>query len=512
MIIRKKPAVDSNIERHIIIGMITSDEFIVKIQQMYRPDLFRGKIGNIIAEWCQEYYDKYKSSPGKAIEDIFQSRRESGSVDEDDASLIEEFLTGLSREYEENTDVFNVQYYLDEAEKYFRLSGIDNLQSELAKCVVGKRIEDGENLIAEFERVSRQDAKGVDPFSHSSIVNSLNESSGDKLFKLHGAIGEAMGVFERGQLIALMGKPAIGKTWWLIHICLRALFSGHTVLFVSLEMSEAAIVKRILHWMTGLPNKKHAGQILIPVFDCVKNQTGQCNSGCGIDVIGPNKKDNPLHSRLPFNEAPTGYSVCTSCKGTSDFEPTSWYTPVNREELSIQSALKKKQKIEKLSAIKNQRLKVTQFPSGELSVSQFNVYLDNIAYYEGFVPDVIVTDYADKFKRSEREYRHGINEIWEGHKAIAQRRHCLVVTASQSTAARTKNDTGSGDWAEDIRKLNLIDQGFIINQTEWEHSNNIYRIKIPKIREDEFSLLNEIMVLNQLRIGRPYINSYKIIS
>ena len=508
-IIRRKPAIDSRIERSILTGMITSERFITEIQSFYRPNILRSDFANIVAEWCQEYYQKYKKPPASAIEDIFRTHRET-QLDPAHAELIEEFLSSISQEYETG-EKFNTPYILDQTEKHFRLSALENQRFELSKCIAGGRIDDGEALIANFKRVTRQEIKGVDPFDQDSIINALDENSGDTLFKLHGALGQAVGTLERGHLFAVVGASGIGKTWWLLYIALRALFSGYKVLFVSLEMSERQIIQRILHWLTGLPKAKYAGQILIPVFDCIKNQTGECSDGCKVSLIKEGDKEKTYYDRTDFIHAPIGYKPCTKCMGSNDFQPTSWYQPVEREALEISSALRKKKAIERLSAVRNKRLKIAQFPSGELTMQGFETYLDNLEYYEGFVSDVIITDYADKFKRSEREYRHGINEIWEGHKAIAQKRHCLMATGSQSSAARSGRDTKRGDWAEDIRKLNLIDIGFAINQNDWEHDNNIYRCGVAKQRHDEFSLVGQVMILNQLRIGRPYINSYQML-
>jgi hypothetical protein len=506
-IIRRKPSVDTTIERQIITGMIISEEFLVGIQSIYRPGILRGNFTNIISQWCIDYYQKYSKPPGKEIEDVFR-RHKKGDLDPAQADIIEDFLSGISHEYEAG-EVFNSPYILDQAEEYFRLSSLESLRYELTKCIAGGRIEDGESLIGDFNRVTRIEVKGANPFSTESIVAALSDDSRDKLFRLHGALGDAIGDLERGFLFAVVGASGVGKTWWLMYIALRALFAGYKVLFVSLEMSEKQINRRIQHWATGLPSKRylarHNDQVIIPVWDCLENQNGQCSSGCGISVIDPDTGE-----RVKIDDIPRGYAPCTKCIGLKGFRPTSWLRAEKREPLGIASAKKKKEALDKISAVKNKRLRVVQFPSRELTIRGLNTYLDNLEYYEGFVPDVIVTDYADKFEAETHEYRHGINEIWEGHKALAQRRHCLVASASQSNTARTGKDIGQGDWAEDIRKLHLIDVGFAVNQTKEEKRNCIYRCEVVKQRHDEFDLASEIMVLNALHIGRPYISSCKI--
>jgi len=509
-IIRKKPNVDRKIERQIITGMIVSERFLSGIQTIYRHDVLRSNFANTVAEWCMKYWNTYKKAPGVEIEDIFSSHR-SNDLDPDQAEVIEEFLTSISHEYETG-DKFNAEYMLDKAEAHFRLSSVESLRFELAKCISGGRVEDAEALVGDFTRIKRTDVQGIDPFNMELISRSLDENSGDLLFKLHGPFGRALGMFERGSLVALIGVSGIGKTWWLMHIALRGLLAGYKVLFVSLEMSEKQMIVRIQHWITGLPSARWADSLLIPVWDCYKNQTGECTKRCDVALL---KKDEHEHFYFPkFDQASRDYKVCTEClngKRKYEFVPSSWFKPEKRKPLDIGTAMDKLKVVKKLSGIRNKRLKIVQFPSGELTMSGLKTYLRNLEYYEDFIPDMIVTDYADKMRpETTSEYRHGLNEIWEGHKGLAQGRHCLVVTGSQSNTVRSGKDSGQGSWAEDIRKLNLIDAGFAINQTPEEKMRCVYRCGVVKQRHDDFDLIGQFMVLNQLKIGRPYLDSMRV--
>ena len=55
---------------------------------------------------------------------------------------------------------------------------------------------------------------------------------------------------------------------------------------------------------------------------------------------------------------------------------------------------------------------------------------------DGFVPDLIVVDYADLIVPESRgEFRHQQNEIWKGLRRLSQEKgEPLVITASQSDA------------------------------------------------------------------------------
>jgi hypothetical protein len=79
--------------------MIISKQFLTEIQSIYSPQGMMTSATRIIAQWCNEYYQKYSEPPGKAIEDIFRERKD---VDLDSSAIdeIELFLSSISDEYE----------------------------------------------------------------------------------------------------------------------------------------------------------------------------------------------------------------------------------------------------------------------------------------------------------------------------------------------------------------------------------------------------------------------------
>jgi len=181
----------------------------------------------------------------------------------------------------------------------------------------------------------------------------------------------------------------------------------------------------------------------------------------------------------------------------------------SKEELTISRVLKKKQALKRSAMIRGSRFHLVEFPSGTLTMSELKAYLYNREQYHGEVYDVIITDYADKMKPEiHREHRHGINEIWEGHKGLAQEKKALVVTGSQSNTARTGKTIGQGDWADDIRKLNLVDAAMAINMSPEQKLKGLMEIGIMAQRHDYFDILGVIHVLHQLKTGRPYLRSY----
>jgi len=285
-------------------------------------------------------------------------------------------------------------------------------------------------------------------------------------------------------LVSFVASSGTGKTWWLMYSALRALFKGLNVVFISMEMAEVEMVERIQHYITGLPAERYAGKINIPVFNCIANQNGSC------------RKASKTQGRL-----------CSKCVGTDDFVFGTDFKEVTKKGLTVHDALKKSKAIKSL--IRGNSLKLVSFPSRSATMSDINSYLYNLEHYEDFVPDVVITDYADKVKSDNphEQARHQIAKIWEGHKSLAQKQNCLVITASQSNTARTGKDIKQGDWSESIAKLELCDVAIALNSKEADKKKGIMRCFIAKQRHDAFDTGRQIAVLYDYRIGRTYLNS-----
>jgi hypothetical protein len=458
-IVGREKAPNARFERQIITGMIVSDEFLQGIETIYQEGCLRIPFAQTVARWCLEYYNQYETAPRKYIEDIFRDRKNS-IFDPDESDMIETFLSDISQEYVKN-ESFNAKYILDKTENHFRELSLKNLTKEIQKTLIGGRVEEAEALVKGYARVTRIQTKGVDPITDPKIIAAaLDGNSGDRLFKLPGVLGNTIGALERGWLFSVIGASGVGKTWWLMLIALRALFAGLNVVFVSMEMSEKQMARRIQHWINGKPTRRWAGELLIPTFE--------------------NSYDT---------------EIC--------------YKTVTKQELTISMAINKSKILKRSALIRGNYFKLITYPSKSVTMNGISHCLYNLEHYNNFIPDVIVTDYADKVNPEDarQQRRHQIADIWEGHKSLAQEKNCLVVTASQSNTARSGNDIKQGDWAESIEKLNMSDVGMAINMSPDDKKNGVMRALLVKQRDDAFDLTQEIMVLHQLRIGRPYLDS-----
>jgi len=224
---------------------------------------------------------------------------------------------------------------------------------------------------------------------------------------------------------------------------------------------------------------------------------------CGVGLMD-DKGKLPSLGKFPEN-----YISCSACRNSwDDSEMTTWWREEKREVIEPAVAVKKHDLLERTGILKKAGMfHLVEFPTDSLTVQEMVSYLNNLEYYDGFIPDVVITDYADKFKwDSFNDPRHSIDRIWAAHKGLAQERHCLVATASQSNTERTGKKVGRRSWAESIEKVRGIDLGIALNQKSEDKEKGLIYLSVDKLRHEE-TVFAEVAVLQQLSIGRPYIDS-----
>lgn len=462
----------------------------------------------LIADWCIEYFLRFSEAPLIQLQDIFLQKKDNGGIEDEQIKQIEIFLSDLSEEYEDG-DNFNVDYYLDQAERYFDLRSVENFDKELRLCLAGGRIEDAHSIIAKYKRPTRVITEAVDVIRDRQLIRDSfgPESKRDQLIKFPGDLGYMMDWFGRDQFGLVVGSTGKGKSWWLMYIGLVALLSGFNVLFVSLEMSRKQLNRRIHSYLSGRPVKeKYSGMNYIPIFDCVKNQIGECKERTRLRLVDARGKELPS-----FDQAPEGYKACQRCKGNhEDFEFSTWYRPVERLILTEEDVERKSIVLDR-SRLRRRSFRVIDPPPLSMKASELITFIDNLEFYQNWTPDVVITDYIDKFAPEDKrmDYRHRIYETTLQHKKLSSEKKILVFSGSQSNTSRDEDkDVPSGGVSEDIRKKFEVDVGFSLNQTQDEKRMGIMRVGLMKQRDDAFDTISKCIVLQNLKLGRVYMGSY----
>lgn len=138
--------------------------------------------------------------------------------------------------------------------------------------------------------------------------------------------------------------------------------------------------------------------------------------------------------------------------------------------------------------------RVFQFPTGVANTRDIENYLINLEKSSGKIFDVVVIDYLNLMgpmsrKRSDNMYLK-IKEIVESLRALAIRRNCVVITATQTNrggkgkdgGAYNRNDYGMDDVSESASISHTVDVLWAIIQTNDDRKDNSYFLKLAKTR------------------------------
>lgn len=449
----KRTKIDLSEEKHILTNMITNTAFLKQIKDICKTSLFETTYARVVSNWIWEYYGKTDRAPGKDIQDLYLRKR-SEIEDEEDLELIADFLHTLN-EYYQQAEINNIQYEVHKAESYFKLRSLEELSQKIGRAVTSKDATSGERLVSEYKRIEKPSGEGVDLFNDAGSIKLAFDFTEEHLFKYPGALGEQLGYFSRGDFFAILAPVKRGKTFYLWDIARYASLYGFKALFISLEMTQNQMVRRAWQSYVGEPFK--ACTVEIPEF----------REG--------NHKDKWRISRRK-----------------------QVFEGIDLDEIEAKQELYRKQA--------KGEIRLQSYPAGFADMETLEACITNLEYYDGFVPDVIVIDYADIIKGRNRDYRQQLNEIWVRLRGWAQERNCLIVTASQTSKQALSRDAKAGDVAEDMRKLATVTKMMALNQNEKEKSLGVMRIE-PLLYRDGRLTGKQICVLENRDISRVYLDS-----
>jgi len=129
---------------------------------------------------------------------------------------------------------------------------------------------------------------------------------------------------------------------------------------------------------------------------------------------------------------------------------------------------------------------------------------------EDWVPDVIIIDYADilLMNGAGLEGRDLINDTWKKLRALSQKFHCLVVTATQADASSyDATIITKKNFSEDKRKIAHVTGMIGLNQSPEEKELGVMRLNWLKVRDEAFSENKCVFVAGCLSIANPAIRS-----
>lgn len=254
-------------------------------------------------------------------------------------------------------------------------------------------------------------------------------------------------------MILYMAPKNTGKSWSCIHIGRACALQGARVLHISLEMSREQVAKRYFQSWFSIASQ----QIEIKQAKFVTE-----------------------HGRaIAYRARP--------------FEAKWTYQDGNiRQRLS--SVIRKRSR-------GLNRIKVVDFPTGSLTITQLENYLDALASHENFYPDVLIIDYPDLMRVDRRNFRLELGEIYIALRGLAiERNLALWVPTQVNRLGIQKSSVESAHVSEDISKLFTADIVLTYSQSETERKNGLGRLKLQYMRDGPVGL--EIALVQNYAIGQ----------
>lgn len=502
----------TNLDRDIIIGLIVNDDVLDALSQEWEVTALQSKTAQMIASWCLSHYKKYGHAPNKEIGSIFERQVKRNLLKDEQKDDIAKILASLSDEYE-NKDI-NVQYIIESARQSHATHQLENLSENITVLLEKGQIDKAVEKVHEFDVADMEMIEQLD-FSQGAeeAVEKAFAEKAQGLIKYPHALGQFWNAqLVRGGFVALLAPEKRGKSFLLLDMAMRGVRAGNNVAFFQAgDMTQSEQLRRVCIYLAHRSNEERYCEAgYAPILDCWKNQTNDCVEACrecGGELFpkGVNQKDITYDLLLDSRNNATDYEACHNCSKIEGAVYLEYMkqVPVLQQKDAIEV-------IQKWTTKTGKRLRLVTYPNGTLSVRQIDAILIKWKK-KGWVPDVIVIDYADLLVAEDTrlDWRNQQNAIWKRLRRLSQERECLVVTATQAAATSYSKDTITlEDFSDDKRKYAHVTAMYGMNQTPREKKLGILRLNELVIREAAFDSERQIKIIQDLKRGRPVVDSY----
>lgn len=479
-----------------IVGAIVSTRFLRQFTALDPLPLLDNKPLRTISELCLSYFKDHIEAPNSHIGDLWAIKKDELIEQGDDAQadLIDTILQSLVDELEAASVRFNTDYALSIAERYLRLRKLKQVADQVRGSVSQKDPDQAEGALAQYKPVRLVSGNGASPIEPGFFDDLFTDEIEPPLLKFPGTLGKLINKqFFRSAFVAFMGNAKAGKSWLLMEVALRAWWQRCNVgYFVVGDMSLRQVKERLASSMTRRPVARLVGKEKI-------NESEDVTADESIWMVEE-------HCRR--------WSRCDEAvrKLTAACQACHKFAPVVQRSQSVVHPFSQKHLMDAskywASRTKGKALRVECFPSGSKSIRDIDGMLDGWQHFSGFLLDVLVLDYADilaPIHKREQE-RDQINETWQAINQLAQRRNCLVVTATQSDAeGYDKKRLSKKNFSSDRRKNDHVSAQYGITKApEDKHLGDC--VRISEVMEPRFGRSNkrQVVVHRALDTGRFY--------
>lgn len=425
-----------SLQENLLILLTYSQQHSVTIRNLVEPKYFDGVYRPFVVE-IYAYLDNYKTPPAEHLPDLFADE-----LEKDDQKAVH--CERVIREIREAKDTVNPDYVIDKLSSFLSMqamrSGIIEASAKLQQ-ETDDALEDAEKILhnALDKRVQLFNP-GIfmgDPTKALAFlrIDHDNHTFPTGIKELdHFKLGPT-----RQELHIFMGLTNRGKSWWLVQLGKHALMNRLKVCHISLEMSDNLVAQRYTQALWAIP--KHQGEQRI------------------------------IHFKRGADD---------SLEGLEEYVRT---PPVALDDPGAEKHIR--EKMARWTPRLN-NLIIKQFPTRQLTIPMLKGYLDLLDSAHGFVPDLLLLDYADIMHVDPKDYRIGTRGNYEHLRGIGVERDMAVATVTQSNREGAKaTELRETHVGEDYSKLQTADTAIYYNQTQDESRYGLARLVVGKARNEQ---------------------------
>ncbi len=437
-------------ERQALMAMITSKRVALYTANLWRKGgNFQSQFANLIGGWVVEYTKKHHDAPKENIEHLYRAWKD-GEPDDKLDDTVTQLLRSLSDDHYE-CEGLNESYAIAQIEDCFTGANVRRAVDDASAQLTLGSPQKAEEALRAYRSLQRASPGSVsDFFLDLAAVDEDLADEEESIIPYRGALGHFFGNdLALEHFIAFMSPEKRGKTSWLIDMAWRAALSRLKVLFLEMgDMSMKQLRRRF--------------------------RRRSCRRPLGV-------KKYLYPEELILEE--DGYEIKHCTEETT--------ARITAEEIRAGMARLLRTK---MRTVNQSYLRIQYTPANRETTHWIRSVVSNHAD-GGFVPSVLIVDYADLIKPSysQDSKRDAIDQIWMDLRAISQEMHCLLITASQTNRASYRAETIQMEHAsEDKRKLAHVNAAYGINQREAEKRDRVVRLN-PIVRREEECISNEVV-------------------
>jgi len=444
MSITNTEGLEGSLQINVAALAVFSDTGAPVVRASVDASLFTSRVYRDIITRTYTFFDAYKRPPKEHIADELEDLMSKG---DEHGEMLKEVVQSLYELYHDKERGFTDAYVLADLERFVRQQSLKVGVVEAHSAIQVGDLDGAESAMHRAMKARSASftpgitlLEGIKLLSNPDTERDTLTLGVKELDRLR--LGPA-----KKELHLFIGPPKAGKSWWLIWCAKRALMQNWKGVYITLELSERLVARRMIQAIFALKTRDDA-EINVPHL-VLDDETGKLIS---IEMAVREK--------------------IASIDGHRKI-----------------GAYAKRIEAQHL----NNKIRIKEFPTGSLTVHGIEAYLDLLDSMHGFIPDFICLDYADLMTVSaDDNYRLSLGELYKNLRGLAVERGLALITASQSNrfgaGARLVQAT---DVAEDFSKIGTADCVITYTATPHERRRGLARLYVAagRVEADKFTTI-----------------------